>query len=158
MTIGRRKAWALRNPGYVNPHYLNNRESVIAKATKRNSDNPEAHRAANAKWRKNNPSYTTEWHRKNKDKSRAIARNRRARKNMAAGAFSAKEWSDIVEAYGNLCAKCGSGSKVTADHIVPLSRGGSNLIGNIQPLCRACNASKGTRTIWFRPYLRGAMN
>lgn len=29
------------------------------------------------------------------------------------------------------------------DHIVPLSAGGANLLTNGQPLCRACNATKG---------------
>jgi hypothetical protein len=33
---------------------------------------------------------------------------------------------------------------------MPLLLGGSNDIGNLQPLCRSCNAWKGARYIDFR--------
>lgn len=33
----------------------------------------------------------------------------------------------------------------TKDHIVPISRGGTNEPGNLQPACRECNASKHNR-------------
>jgi hypothetical protein len=34
----------------------------------------------------------------------------------------------------------------TKDHLVPLCRGGSNLIDNLVPACLACNQAKGTMT------------
>ena len=40
--------------------------------------------------------------------------------------------------------------KLSVDHIVPLSLGGSNDISNIQPLCRACNSIKWAKIIDFR--------
>ena len=36
------------------------------------------------------------------------------------------------------------------DHILPRSRGGTDDISNYQPLCSACNRSKGTRHIDYR--------
>lgn len=38
------------------------------------------------------------------------------------------------------------------DHVIPLSRGGRNSIGNIVPACRSCNIAKGASTVmeWRR--------
>lgn len=44
--------------------------------------------------------------------------------------------------FGNRCAYCGSASKTTIDHFIPLSKGGSDCIGNILPACKSCNSSK----------------
>jgi hypothetical protein len=44
---------------------------------------------------------------------------------------------------GGKCARCGSRDKLEYDHIVPLSRGGSNTARNIELLCEKCNRSKG---------------
>jgi 5-methylcytosine-specific restriction endonuclease McrA len=35
----------------------------------------------------------------------------------------------------------------TIDHIVPVIRGGSDEIGNLQLLCKRCNVEKGVRTM-----------
>ena len=40
------------------------------------------------------------------------------------------------------CMKCGSGENLEIDHVVPLARGGSNRLENLQLLCRDCNRRK----------------
>lgn len=44
---------------------------------------------------------------------------------------------------GGKCAKCGSREYLEYDHIVPISKGGSNTARNIELLCEKCNRSKG---------------
>jgi 5-methylcytosine-specific restriction endonuclease McrA len=40
------------------------------------------------------------------------------------------------------CAHCGATSGLQIDHIIPVKRGGRHSIGNLQSLCKSCNASK----------------
>ena len=48
-----------------------------------------------------------------------------------------------------ICAGCGGTSTAkdpfTVDHIVPLSGGGSNALGNLQVMHRSCNSRKGKK-------------
>ena len=48
---------------------------------------------------------------------------------------------------GGECARCGSRENLEFDHIVPISKGGSNTTRNIELLCEKCNRSKGNRMI-----------
>jgi 5-methylcytosine-specific restriction endonuclease McrA len=54
-------------------------------------------------------------------------------------------WLDVLAAHDGKCAHCGSCEYICIDHIAPLTVGGTNTDGNLQPLCAACNGSKGNR-------------
>jgi 5-methylcytosine-specific restriction endonuclease McrA len=49
----------------------------------------------------------------------------------------------LIERDGYLCAECGSQGDLAIDHIVPLSKGGSDEPDNLRILCRSCNSRKG---------------
>lgn len=48
---------------------------------------------------------------------------------------------------GGKCGRCGSREKLEYDHIVPISKGGSNTARNIELLCEKCNRSKGNNVV-----------
>lgn len=46
---------------------------------------------------------------------------------------------------GHSCLHCGTRDRLTLDHIVPWSAGGSDEQDNLQTLCQSCNSRKGAR-------------
>jgi 5-methylcytosine-specific restriction enzyme A len=40
------------------------------------------------------------------------------------------------------CRGCGATQELTIDHIVPLAKGGTDDLSNLQTLCRSCNSRK----------------
>ena len=67
-------------------------------------------------------------------------------KNNSSHSFG--EWQNLKAQYNWICLACGkkeSEIKLTEDHIIPLSKGGSDNIENIQPLCQSCNSRKNNK-------------
>ena len=84
-----------------------------------------------------------------------FAHRRRARMLAAEGSFTTEEWLAVL-ALHPCCPDCGRRwedvpvppnrkSVITRDHIKAISKGGTNDIGNIRPLCFSCNSRKGDR-------------
>ena len=71
--------------------------------------------------------------------------NMRAKRLGAEGKIDRSKWDDKLSLAGYKCVNCGSEADIVIDHIIPLSKGGTNTIDNIQPLCRSCNSSKRDR-------------
>ena len=70
---------------------------------------------------------------------------RYAREKNAEGSHTLQQWKDLKVKYDNKCAICGQQKPLTKDHIMPLSKGGTDYIENIQPLCRNCNSKKNNK-------------
>lgn len=87
---------------------------------------------------------TRAWQKANPDRVRAIKRNREARRKSAEGCHTAADITRIYGLQGGKCAYCKKkvGRKYHIDHIVPLSKGGSNWAANLQILCQPCNQRK----------------
>lgn len=93
-----------------------------------------------------------QWNIANRGKKAAQRQARRA--NAKAGDFTADQWESLKARYNYTCLCCGKAEptvKLELDHIVPVTSRGKHTEDNIQPLCRFCNASKGARTIDYRP-------
>jgi 5-methylcytosine-specific restriction endonuclease McrA len=87
---------------------------------------------------------------KRRDYKRALGHQRRARIKGNGGSWKPAEFKALCAKYKHRCMHCGKRRKMTAEHIVPIVKGGRNVIGNLQPLCQPCNSSKGARTIDYR--------
>jgi 5-methylcytosine-specific restriction endonuclease McrA len=112
-------------------------------------------RAARRKWAQENPAENTaskrKWRRGNPEKCVVYTTTRRSRERGALGTITAEEIEILLERQGYRCAAPHCRVDVLrsyhCDHDVPLSRGGSNLIENLQILCPTCNMQKGAMTM-----------
>ena len=50
--------------------------------------------------------------------------------------------------YNSPCVSCGASERIEADHLIPIVKGGRHSEGNLQPLCKSCNSSKGPK-LWI---------
>jgi 5-methylcytosine-specific restriction endonuclease McrA len=128
-----KKRWAEENEDSVSAskrkHYELHRDGIIARSKKWAESNPEKVRQAKA----NN------------------LRKRRAARHASRGNFTVEEFKELCESYGNKCLACGdTEAALEADHVVPLTKGGSDNISNIQPLCGSCNRKKFVNIIDYR--------
>ncbi len=123
-------------------YYERNRDAKIARQREWERANPERVNARRREW------YRANLERARKIKAGATAR-RRARKLAATGHHTRDELLAKWEANHHSCAYCLAtlnAAEVTADHIVPLSKGGGDGIENIAPACRRCNQRKHVKS------------
>ena len=77
-----------------------------------------------------------------------VAQKRATRRGREYGAVGTYTWMDVTrlwQAFDQSCAYCRtltSLADIQAEHVVPLSKGGSNSIANLLPSCAPCNSDK----------------
>jgi 5-methylcytosine-specific restriction endonuclease McrA len=135
-----RKNWQIENKdkmvGYNRKYRQSHKEKVNAYKRYWNGtpNGKKSHLETNKRWRKKYP-----------EKKRHQWMMDYARKKKIEGTFSLSQWEDLKKKFDNRCAICGEYKLLTIDHIIPVTKNGTNYIWNIQPLCRECNSRKNNR-------------
>jgi 5-methylcytosine-specific restriction endonuclease McrA len=144
--LKRNKNWRLANPEYI-----------AAEKQKWQKNNPDKVRVNSKRWQLKNPNYKKNYQ-KNWQKTNPL---KIAEYNMRRRVWLAGTQDFVItEKYlrklkSQPCNACGSTKNIHIDHVVPISRGGNNSEGNLQPLCATCNYSKNNK-LWieFKIYLK----
>jgi len=145
----KKRAWYHSHPEQVKimQHKSNNSEAGRAKYKRYVQRHPERRRISENTWKKKNVERVKVY-------AQTRTANRKARKRQAGGSFTTRQWEALKAEYNHTCLCCRRREpviKLTPDHIVPIAKGGSSDIGNIQPLCLPCNMRKKTKVIDYRP-------
>lgn len=121
-----------------------NPDKIAAQKAAYDARNPDREAARKAAWRAENPGYGRIWRQANPERNAAYSRNYLARKSNALGHHTVQDVEAQLAAQKGKCYWCNTrvGNDYHVDHVVPLSRGGSNWPSNLVIACSTCNLSK----------------
>lgn len=139
---------------YARQWYRRNRERAAIRRKRYYVAHKGDERATAKKWLSLNPDRARAITRRASAKYRSSGYGRKARRirdvnrrDKRAGTMNLADWEKKLRRLGHRCSGCGSRDRIEIDHIIPLSKGGTNDIHNLQPLCRTCNARKNAKIL-----------
>jgi 5-methylcytosine-specific restriction endonuclease McrA len=103
-------------------------------------------RASYARHRDARLAYTRQYWKDRPEEACRHAALRRGRKRNAEGFYRSSHADAILDMQHGHCAYCDETERLHLDHVIPLTRGGSNYPWNLQWLCAHHNISKGNKT------------
>lgn len=143
-----KRAWKKANPdkvkAYEKKHYQNNSEKIIERTKKYYLNNRDKVLETKRIYQQKNAElireYKKQWSMANSEKV-SDARHRYRTKKHENGIFKIRN-KFLKRLYASPCVNCGATDNMSADHIIPVAKGGVHSEGNLQPLCIPCNSSK----------------
>ena len=154
--IQKTKEWKIKNKDKVINYRINNKEKSREYRRRNREKDIEADNKRSNEWRKKNYDkvsiYMKKWASENKDKYKKYNHKRRASKKANGGFYTDAEWEECLEFFNYKCAYSGKPmERISVDHIVPLSKGGTSYISNIVPCELRINNSKGSKDLekWY---------
>jgi 5-methylcytosine-specific restriction endonuclease McrA len=151
-TRAKDKAWkdkhAERLRAKARAKYAKDLEASRARNKQKRESNPEGYRAAVMRWLSKNRekarANAKSWRLNNPEKAADNGRRRRARQFKAEGFHTADDVKRIGDKQKWKCHWCKTKTKTKyhVDHIIPLSKGGSDWPSNLAISCPSCNVRK----------------
>lgn len=117
---------------YMKEYFYKNRQKHIEQSRKWAQNNIDKRLVISQKYRVNH-------------RDRIVIAESKRKQAVVEGDLTTEQWIGIKSVHNQKCAICKKETKLTLDHIIPLSKGGKHTASNIQPLCKSCNSRKGNK-------------
>jgi 5-methylcytosine-specific restriction endonuclease McrA len=175
-----RRNWYIDNRDhaieYSKQWAIDNYEHVLAQHREWNKLNPEKKKQSNANWKANNRgvyltsrqrryekdadnrrSKSKEWRDQHPEMVRIQWKTRQSRERASVGDHSPNDIRVLYEDQCGQCAYCGIRlfDSFHVDHVIPISKGGSNWPDNLALTCEYCNLSKKDKLLAEWQAIRG---
>lgn len=142
-------------------HYRN-RDAILEQRRNNYLLNRQKYLNKNAQWARENKEwrnqYSREYHQRyvsttegrQKIKRKEYRREANKRFNHSSP-YTHLELVSRWEQFNNCCVYCGA-IATSIDHVIPLSKGGADVLSNLLPSCHPCNLSKGAKDVdtWYK--------
>lgn len=140
---------------YHEDYKVVNKDLILERGKNYRKNNKDAVLERSTNWRLNNElymkSYLKRWWRENRNASVQYSEKRRSLELGLVSTLTVEEWEWTLKHFDDSCCYCGKRSKLSQDHLIPVTKGGGYTLDNIIPACKSCNSSKHNKDFehWY---------